>query len=89
MGISLKSKQRNWPSSRDEVVNTGLLSSCSRKLGVSLKLHQFLSGPLDMHKRSQASFRVLRGNVIALKSMHGNWSSSRIEGGISWFFFEL
>lgn len=38
-------------SSRDEVVNTGLLSSCSGKLGVSLKLHQFLSGPLDMHKK--------------------------------------
>ena len=37
IGIPLKSKQENRPSSQDEVGNMGFFSSCGGKLGVPLK----------------------------------------------------
>ena len=52
----------HWPSSQDEVGNTGLFVSWGGKLGVSLQWLGYLGKPLELHKGRQASFRILRGN---------------------------
>ena len=62
VGISLESKQVNRPSSRDEVGNMGLHLSYGRNLGFPLSCDGYLREPLELHKGSQASFQVSRGN---------------------------
>ena len=61
--ILLESKQGNWPSSRDKGGgNMGILSSCAGILGFLLSYGRYLGEPLELHKGSQASFRISRGN---------------------------
>ena len=84
--IPLESKQWNRPSSRDEVENTGLLSSCGGKLRIPLKWWWIFEAPLGLHKCSQALFSTFERECgIALETLEGKRASSRIEGGISWF----
>ena len=44
VGIPLRSKQGNRPSSRDEVGNMGLVSNCGGKLRVPLDLRRVSQG---------------------------------------------
>ena len=81
VGIPLELRQGNRPLTPDEVGNTGPFSSSGRKLGLLSSDDVSLLEHLELHKGSIGM--ELR---IALEALQGKRASSRIEGGISWFF---
>ena len=63
MGNPLKLKQGNWPSFQDEVGNTGPFHVLLGNSGLLSSCKGYTEESLEFHKGSQASFRVVRGNV--------------------------
>ena len=62
VGIPLESKQGNRPPSLDEVGNTGPFLSCGHNLGLQSSGDVNLGEHPELHKGSQASFRISRRN---------------------------
>ena len=86
-GIALESLQRNPPSSRDEVWNTGFFSSCCDNLGVPLKLWWVSRGTSCVEKMDSSLLSTCEGDLrITLELLQGNQASSGGEGRIWWFF---